>query len=326
MNACVQRPEIRSVGVSLRIARTYGCPMELTASATQAARARLAPAVRTHRSARDRGLDAGVRRRRVPRAEQRRLRHDRAQRGRRGGLVDRSARRPSRRAAARHPARRMGRHRPAGRLRRVDRTCGDVVGERGAQHDRARAGRRIPRRARARDRAAGPNRGPAHDQRRRLRDRLRDAAGRPVAPASAVVSRQRPPRVPRCDRGPQAQLSPELLERARGVRGDGRAAAARRRARGTHARGPGCRGRDAAAVGAVHLSDDLARRSRRARCRHLRLPGVRPAARGRDRHARRRGPRLGDPAVRGVAARRAPGRAPPAWMRCTRARSCWGWR
>ena len=177
--------------------RTYIDAMELTASGSADALAQPRRLTARIDPPADRGLDARVLGRRLPRAEQRRLRHDRALAGRDRGLVDRAARRAGGRAADALRLGGLGRDRPARRIRCVDRSRRDMVRERGAQRDRARPRRDVPRRARARDRAAGPHGGAPHDQRPRVRDRLRDASGRPVAPAPAVVSRERPCRVPR---------------------------------------------------------------------------------------------------------------------------------
>ena len=198
--------------------------------------------------------------------------------GRHRGLVDRAARRAGRR--------------PADALRRAR------AGSRSACSRRsplwtglATAGRRAPSAASIElGRVAtylgvlvlaialqGRDGGAPHDQRARLRDRARDAAGGAVAPAPAVVPGQRPLAFLGAGQRAQAQLPAELLERAGGVRGDGRAAAARRRARRAHAGRAGARRGDAAAVGAVRLPDDLARRRAGARRRGRRVPAVRAA-------------------------------------------------
>ena len=208
-----------------------------------------APARRARRPAGGRGLDAGVRPRRLPRAEQRRLRHGRAQRrsaSRSGGSCC-SARWPASCRCAFGVAG-LGRDRAARRVRAVDGAGDRLVGER-ASAASIELGRvatylgvlvlaiALQGRAAARHTING----------------LACAIG--LVTLLAVLSRLHPQwfpandhaRVPRRRQRAQAQLPAELLERAGGVRGDGRAAAARR--------------------GAGRADARSARRSPRRRCR-----------------------------------------------------------
>ena len=188
----------RRARVSVDARRTYCQRMELTASTTPDALARSRRSRGTPRPAGDRRVDAGVRARRLPRAEQRRLRHDRPQPGRHRGLVDRAARR-ARAASCRRGSARAG-WAAIGLLAGFALWTGLAIGwSESAERidDRARAGRGLPRRARAGARGPGPHRRTPHDQRAGVRDRARDAARRAVAAAPAVVSGERPLRVPR---------------------------------------------------------------------------------------------------------------------------------
>ena len=107
--------------------------------------------------------------------------------------------------------------------------------------------RHLPRRAGAGDRSAGPDARPPHRQRPGLCDRPRDRAGCALAPASPVVSGQRPPRASSADSARKLSYPLNYWNALAAFAAMGVAAAAGDRGRGAHARRAGdCRGRAAA--------------------------------------------------------------------------------